>query len=209
MPVQSDVLRVLVIVRQPLLANVLSESLHDEGLNVVGNCRCVTEADLGVLRPDVILIDIDTCARNVSKTLHICREQSPETRICVLVSDAEDPQLRYCVQERVEGCIVTDMPFENIVIAVRAVAQGGAFIDRRISRHLLTHRKPLSQQDLLSAREEEVVRMVVRGLANKEIARDLKLSQSTVKNHISRIFDKLSVTSRTEAAVLAVKVGLI
>lgn len=199
---------VMIIVRQRLLANVLCEALAGD-LQVDGSYRNLAGIDLEQLGPAAIVLDLDTCENNVPKSLRKCRDQSPGTRICVLVSSADDPRLRYCIEERVEGCIVTDVPFNEILDAVRAVTRGDSFIDRRISRQLLVQRSPLSAQDRLSAREEEIVRMVVQGLANKEIAHDLKLSQSTVKNHISRIFEKLSVTSRTEAAVLAVKVGLI
>lgn len=209
MPLTTELLRVLVVVRQWLLAKVLCDSLAGENLLVVGSCRSAMQLDLSALHPDVILLDLDTCEKNVSRVLRECREKLPGARVCVFVSNPDDPQLRCCIEQRVEGCIVTDVPFDAVVEAVKSVAQGDVFIDRRISRHLLARRYRHSEQDNLSQREEQIVRMLVQGLANKEIAYDLKISQSTVKNHVSRIFEKLSVSSRTEAAVLAVKVGLI
>lgn len=209
MPLTTELLRVLVIVRQVLLAKVLCESLAGEDLAVVGSYRSIMDADLSALRPDVILLDLDACDKNVAKALRTCREQLPTSRICALVSNVDGPQVRSCFDEHVSGCIVTDMPFEEVLEAVKVIARGDVFIDRRISRQLFLGRSRLSHQDNLTPREEEIVRMLTHGLANKQIAHHLRISQSTVKNHISRIFEKLSVSSRTEAAVFAFKTGLV
>lgn len=205
----TELLRVLVIVRQALLAKVLCESLAGENFLAIGSYGSIMDADIAALRPDVILLDLDACERNVAKALRKCREQSPGSRICALVSNVDGPQVRSCFDEHVSGCIVTDMPFEDVLEAVKVIARGDVFIDPRISRQLFFGRPRLSHQDNLTPREEEIARMLTHGLANKQIAHHLHISQSTVKNHISRIFEKLSVSSRTEAAVVAFKTGLV
>jgi DNA-binding NarL/FixJ family response regulator len=118
--------------------------------------------------------------------------------------------MQRCLAAHASGYIVKDTSLAELATALKAVAAGTPYVDPRVAgavlrRRALNHEAAL---DELSGRETEIVRLIAQGLSNRDIGTRLLLSEKTVKNHISRIFDKLHITARTQAAVYAIKTGI-
>jgi len=129
----------------------------------------------------------------------------------VLSSHLNAEAMQRCLNAGADGYIVTDISPNELRQAVKAVASGSSYVDPRIAGGVLRRRSAMNGRvdiNELSARETQIIRYIARGLSNKEISSELYLSERTVKNHISRIFSKLNVSARTQAAVYAIKSGL-
>ncbi|GAC1405361.1 MAG: hypothetical protein NVSMB64_10100 [Candidatus Velthaea sp.] len=109
-----------------------------------------------------------------------------------------------------EAYIVKDISPPELLRAVKTVADGESYVDPRAAGNLLRRRSQNGRADImeLSERESEVLKLIAEGLANKQISARLHLSEKTVKNHVSRIFSKLNITARTQAAVHAIRNGI-
>jgi DNA-binding NarL/FixJ family response regulator len=119
--------------------------------------------------------------------------------------------MQRCLSFGASGYVVKDVQPPELIRAVKAIVAGHSYVDPRIAGGLLRNSVSRGRVDVneLSAREVEVVKLIAEGLANKEISARLHLSEKTVKNHISRIFSKLNVNARTQAAVHAIRTGLV
>jgi DNA-binding NarL/FixJ family response regulator len=120
--------------------------------------------------------------------------------------------MQRCLAAGAEGYIIKDVTPAELMRAVKMVAGGDAYVDPRVAGGLLRRRSLSNGRpdlDELSVRETEVIRLIAEGLSNKEISARLSLSEKTVKNHISRIFSKLNIYARAQAAVHAIKIGLV
>lgn len=119
--------------------------------------------------------------------------------------------MQRCLAAGAEGYIVKDVTPAELLRAVKMVAEGDTYVDPRVAGGLLRRRSISNGRpdlDELSVRETEVVRLIAEGLSNKEISARLGLSEKTVKNHISRIFSKLNICARAQAAVHAIRMGI-
>jgi DNA-binding NarL/FixJ family response regulator len=121
----------------------------------------------------------------------------------VLTSFSDQPRVADALAAGAIGYLLKDCEPRDLLAAVRAAAQGNAPLDPRVARALLPSAPPARPADELSAREEQVLRLVTKGLANKQIARYLGISESTVKAHISNVFRQIGVADRTSAAIWA------
>jgi len=118
--------------------------------------------------------------------------------------------MQRCLAAGAEGYIVKDVTPAELLRAVKMVADGETYVDPRVAGGLLRRRSISNGRpdlDELSVRETEVIRLIAKGLSNKEISGRLNLSEKTVKNHISRIFSKLNICARAQAAVHAIRMG--
>ena len=153
-----------------------------------------------VLRPDVVLMDLSMPVLDgVSATRRVLAE-SPGTRVVVLTSFAEAGRVTEAVAAGAVGYLLKDCDPQDVIEAVRAAARGDVPIDPRVARALLPT-ADARPDETLSPREEQVVRLLAQGLANKQIARSLGISERTVKVHVSSIFRRLGVADRTSAAL--------
>ncbi len=203
--------------------------LYRRGMGVVveldGTARIVGEASNGDeavevvsrLRPDIVLMDvrmpgvggIDACRR--------IRSVAPETRILMLTMSDDESDLFDAIKAGASGYLLKDLPGEEVAAAIRTVHDGQAIIPPGMAATLLHEFSRLSQEaggtaspdTRLTDREVEVLRLVARGLANREIAEVLVISENTVKNHVRNILEKLHLHSRVEAAVYAHRQNLI
>jgi DNA-binding NarL/FixJ family response regulator len=119
--------------------------------------------------------------------------------------------LQRCLNAGADGYIVKDIIPAELIRALKLIASGESFVDARIAGRLLRRQNVTRgrlENSELSARETDVIRLIAEGLSNKEISARLNLSEKTVKNHISRIFSKLHIGARTQAAVHAIKSGI-
>jgi NarL family two-component system response regulator LiaR len=199
------------VVRQGLRAFLESE----EDIEVVGEAADGTEAVQKVqeLLPDVVLMDLVmpdmdgiTATRRISET-------SPNSRVLVLTSFSEDEKVFPSIKAGAMGYLLKDVPAEDLGRAIRSVAGGGFLLHPDIAKKVLdefslirSETPPLTR---LTPREIEVLTLIARGRSNKEIARDLSISIKTVKTHVSNILSKLHMMDRTQAALYAVRQGLV
>jgi DNA-binding NarL/FixJ family response regulator len=157
------------------------------------------------LTPDVVLVDLVMPGVDGIEAIRGLRERVPEARAIVLSSFIDDEKLFPAVRAGAAGYLLKDVQPQELVEAIRTVHGGGALLHPRVASRLLEE----LTTDPLTPREREVLGLIGRGMANKVIARELSLSEKTVKAHVSSILAKLGVTDRTQAALYAVRAGLV
>jgi len=180
-----------------------------EGVNGADALRLVNEHDPDVLALDVSLPDMNGVA--VTRTL---RQQGARTAILILTVH-DDPQTVFGLLESgAVGYVLKDEALETLVSAVRSAARGETWLSPAVAGQVVRRAVAGSASDAtealsaLTPREVEVLRLIARGLDNTAIAQELVLTKRTVQNHISNIYGKLNVASRTEAVLLAIRNGL-
>lgn len=189
------------LVRAGLAA--LLESTDD--LEVVGEAadggQAVTMA--ASLTPDVVLMDLSMPVLDGVEATRRLLAQSPETKVVVLTSFSDRDRVGEALAAGAIGYQLKDCEPRELLAAVRAAAQGHAPLDPRVARSLLPPTGGQRPTDDLSSRERQVLRLIAKGLANKQIGRTLGISESTVKVHVSNVFKRIGVTDRTSAALWA------
>lgn len=170
------------------------------------------------LHPQVVLMDIGLPDINGIDAARQIKIAVPETRILMLTGHDHDDDVFAALAAGADGYCTKDAEGEQIAMAVRAVSCGVAWLHPAIAKRVLQACKPDTSASVarnarekfaLSAREFEVLGLIVEGLSNQEMANRLILSQETVKTHVRHILEKLVVADRTQAAVFAVKQGLV
>jgi DNA-binding NarL/FixJ family response regulator len=175
-----------------------------EDIEVVGEAADGRQAiELAArLRPTVVLMDLSMPVLDgVAATREIVAA-SPGTHVVVLTSFADHHRVTDAVAAGAVGYLLKDCDPRDVVSAVRDAADGNAPIDPRVARALLPA-PALRRDDALSARELQVLRLIAQGLANKQIGRELGISERTVKVHVGNVFRRLGVADRTSAALWA------
>jgi NarL family two-component system response regulator LiaR len=155
--------------------------------------------------PDVALIDLVMPNVDGIEAIRGLRERVPAARAIVLSSFIDDEKLLPAVRAGAAGYLLKDVEPQQLVDAIRTVHGGGALLHPKVASRLLEE----MASGPLTPREREVLALIGRGMANKVIARELSLSEKTVKAHVSSILAKLGVTDRTQAALYAVRAGLV
>ena len=196
-----------------LFAKALCGIFAEHGeFEVVSDHRTADPALLVGARPDLIVIDLDGQSSDVSLSIGVCNQAVPNARICVLSMHLSPEMMQRCLSQGAEAYIVKDISPPELVRAIKTVAGGQSYVDPRVAGGLLRRRSQNNgKPDImdLSAREAEVLKLIAEGLANKQISARLHLSEKTVKNHVSRIFSKLNISARTQAAVHAIRAGIV
>jgi DNA-binding NarL/FixJ family response regulator len=197
--------------------------LYRRGMQVVveldGSAEVVGQASNGAdavevctrLSPDVVLMDVRMPGVGGIEACRRIREAVPSTRILMLTMSDDESDLFEAIKAGASGYLLKDLPGEEVASAIRRVHDGQAIIPPGMAATLLAEFTRLSQDPapvagstpLLTDREVEVLRLVARGHANREIAELLVISENTVKNHVRNILEKLHLHSRVEAAVYA------
>lgn len=161
------------------------------------------------LEPDVLLLDLsmpDLDGIEVSARL---RETTPGTRVVVFTSFSDRERIVRALDAGAIGYLLKDAEPEEILAAIRAAARGESPLAPRAAAELLADRKSRPPTVELTGRELEVLRLVVDGLANKQIARRLGISEKTVKGHLTNLFQRIGVADRTQAALWAERNGVL
>jgi len=209
----SLAIRVAVVEFQALFAKALCSVFSgDPEINVIGDYRTPVAAQLAAARPDLVILDIDGQTTDVAEAIQTCASAASGTRVCVLSTRVTPEIMQRCLGAGADAYIVKDISPAELIKAAKSVASGETYVDPRVAGGLLRRSTATSgRPDLveLSARESEVIKLIAEGLANKQISARLHLSEKTVKNHISRIFSKLNINARTQAAVHAIRTGLV
>jgi two-component system, NarL family, response regulator LiaR len=187
-----------------------------EDLEVVGEASDGGEAVEVAEReaPDVVLMDLVMPGMDGIAAIRALRERVPGARAIALTSFGDDERVFPAVRAGAAGYLLKDVEPGELVRAIRVVHAGQSVVHPAVASRLLeelaadgaaTGRAP---GEVLTAREREVLRLIARGRSNKVIARELGVSEKTVKTHVSHILGKLGVTARTQAALFAVRHGL-
>jgi len=207
------VIRVLVVDDHAVVREGLRAFLElQDGIEVVGDAADGREGVAAAerLRPDVVLMDLVMPELDGLSALRALRKRAPEARTIVLTSFLGDDKLLPALRAGAAGYVLKNAPPSEVVRAVRAAHAGEAVLDPVVAGRLLEalsrDEEPL---DRLTPREREVLVLLGRGLSNKRIAQDLRLSEKTVKTHVGHVLAKLGVADRTQAAVVAVRAGLV
>lgn len=205
--------RIAVIEQQALFRKSLCQVLQkDDRFNVVAGCGETNDLQaVAAAKPDVILFDVDFHKGDPVEAIKYLRESHSSGRICLLSMQPQQDLLSRSLLFGVEGYIVKDIGPADLARALLTIHQGNVYVDPSLAGNMLRRlstRRFRNDPAELSERETEVIRLIALGLSNKQISSKLFLSEKTVKNHISRIFSKLNVTARTQAAIHAIKCGI-
>jgi len=161
-------------------------------------------------RPDVVLMDLIMPEMDGITATQILHEQQPESRVLILSSMEEESIVTSAVRAGAIGIVRKSAPIEVLVESIRATAQGQVQFSPVATAHLvLEMQTKTASPERLTAREFEVLQFVADGLANKAIAWKLRISEKTVKSHVSTILGKFGLESRTQAALYAARNGLV
>jgi len=184
----------------------------DPELEIIGEARDGAEA-LKLsheLHPDVVLMDLLMPVMDGIAATAAIRRQVPETEVVALTSVLEDASVVEAVRAGAIGYLLKDTDAHELRRAIKAAAAGQVQLAPQAAARLMREvRFPEQSRATLTARETDVLRLLARGKSNKEIALALSLGEQTVKTHVSRILDKLELPSRTQAALYAVRIGLV
>jgi DNA-binding NarL/FixJ family response regulator len=186
----------------------------EKEIQVVGEAVSGEEAILKVKesKPDVILMDINMAKMNGIEVTGVLKKMHPELKILVLTMHDHDEYFLAAIREGADGYLLKDAPFDQVIDAIRTVARGESVIHPSMTKKLLNfhqQKKQDEEETSLTEREKEVLQCLVEGLSNKEIAEKLFISDKTVKIHVSKIFKKLNVKSRSQVVIYAVQHQLV
>ncbi len=164
------------------------------------------------LQPDVVLMDLVMPQRDGIEAIAEIKQHIPQVKIIVLTTFEDETRVNAAMEAGADGYLLKDADGEALLQAIHAVCQGDVPLHPHVARHLIRavakHRN-MTRPGNLTEREREVLRLVAKGLSNRAVARSLSISEGTAKVHVSNILSKLNVSSRTEAAVWAVQMGLV
>jgi DNA-binding NarL/FixJ family response regulator len=214
-------IRVLVVDDHALFRRGLEIVLAQEpDIEVVGEAGDGAEAveQAADLLPDVVLMDVRMPRRSGIEACTAIKDVVPSARIIMLTISDEEGDLYDAIKAGATGYLLKEITIDEVATAIRAVAGGQSLISPAMASKLLTEFATLIKRDgdrqqvpapRLTERELEVLRLVARGLNNRDIAKQLFISENTVKNHIRNILEKLQLHSRMEAVVYAVREKLL
>ena len=158
-------------------------------------------------RPDVLLLDLSMPDVDGIEVTRRLRDASPDTKVVVFTSFSDRERIVQALDAGAVGYLLKDAEPEELHAAVRAASRGEAPITPRAAAALLADRRERPAEVALTAREREVLGLVVEGLANKQIARRMGISEKTVKGHLTNLFQRIGVADRTQAALWAERTG--
>ena len=183
----------------------------DPELEVVGEAANGAEAVrlARQLRPDVVLMDLVMPEMDGIAATRAIRGELAETEVLALTSVLEDACVVGAVRAGAIGYLLKDTHADELRRAIKAAAAGQVQLAPEAAARLLREVRAPESPEALTEREVDVLRLLARGLANKEIARDLGIGEATVKSHVKHVLAKLGVQSRTQAALHAVRIGLV
>lgn len=208
-------LRVLIVEDDPMMQLGLEQSLTAQPhITIVGQAE---DGYLGVeaalkLKPDLVVMDIGLPRLDGIAATQQIKAKLPDVRVVVLTSHTTETEIIAALSSGADAYCLKGATVDRLLAAIAAAQEGATYLDPQIARRVIDHLKPPSSGGNvanLSQRELEVLKLMVEGYSNPEIAAALYLSPNTVKTHVRGIMNKLSVDDRVQAAVVALRSGLV
>ena len=219
----ADPIRALIVDDHALFRRGLEMVLAaEDDIELVGEASDGAEAvqKAGESLPDVVLMDIRMPKSSGIEACRAMKEVAPSSKIVMLTISDEEEDLFQAIRAGASGYLLKDIPLDEVADVVRAVHGGQSLINPSMAAKLLTEFAALNKRDQeeraeqvpppkLTDREMQVLKLVAKGMNNRDIARELFISENTVKNHVRNILEKLQIHSRMEAVMIAVREKLI
>ncbi len=208
-------IRVLIADDHPVVREGLAAMLSREpDIDVVGEAQDGQEAieRVGQLKPNVVLMDLMMPRMGGVDAIKAICERFPTVQTIVLTTYGDDDSIFQGIAAGARGYLLKDAPRDELFRAIRTAARGESLLQPAVATRLLDRfmrPKTETPQEALTERELDVLRLLAKGSANKQIGVSLTISESTVKTHVANIFQKLGVSDRTEAVTTALQRGLI
>ena len=220
---QAEPIRAMIVDDHALFRRGLEMVLEEEpDIELVGQASDGAEAveKAAESLPDVLLMDIRMPRSSGIEACRAMKEAAPSAKIVILTISDEEEDLFEAIRAGASGYLLKDIPLDEVADAVRAVHGGQSLINPSMAGKLLTEFATLARRDdeeraqevpapRLTEREMQVLKLVARGMNNRDIAKELFISENTVKNHVRNILEKLQIHSRMEAVMVAVREKLI
>jgi DNA-binding NarL/FixJ family response regulator len=220
---RAEPIRAMIVDDHALFRRGLEMVLEEEqDIELVGQASDGTEAveKAAESLPDVVLMDIRMPRSSGIEACRAMKEAAPSAKIVILTISDEEEDLFEAIRAGASGYLLKDIPLDEVADAVRAVYGGQSLINPSMAGKLLTEFATLARRDeeeraqevpapRLTEREMQVLKLVARGMNNRDIAKELFISENTVKNHVRNILEKLQIHSRMEAVMVAVREKLI
>jgi DNA-binding NarL/FixJ family response regulator len=208
-------IRLLLVDDHPVVREGLRNLLSEEP-----DVQCVGEAASGdeavrlvqETQPDVVLMDLMMPGMDGIQAIRRIRQESPATQVVALTSFGDERKVRGAVEAGAVGYLLKDVLKADLLRAIRNARRGRPSLHPQAQRHLMQRVRRSEQRsviDGLTPRERSILELIAQGLNNRTIAVTLRLTEGTVKGYVSRVFDKLGVQDRTQAALVAVREGLV
>jgi DNA-binding NarL/FixJ family response regulator len=222
----AEPIRTMIVDDHALFRRGLEMVLDEEkDIDLVGQASDGTEAveKAAESLPDVVLMDIRMPRSSGIEACRAMKEAAPSAKIVILTISDEEEDLFEAIRAGASGYLLKDIPLDEVADTVRAVHGGQSLINPSMAGKLLTEFAALAKRDdddtdrgpqdvpapRLTEREMQVLKLVARGMNNRDIAKELFISENTVKNHVRNILEKLQIHSRMEAVMVAVREKLI
>ena len=215
LPTESTPLRILIVEDDPMMQLGLEQSLTAyPQITIVGQAE---DGYMGVeaakqLNPDLVVMDIGLPRLDGIAATQQIKAALPQVRVVMLTSHTTEREIIASLSSGADAYCIKGASVERLIQAITAAAEGATYLDPQIGRQVLKHLSPPSPSGNianLSQREMEVLKLIVEGYSNPEIASKLFLSANTVKTHVRGIMNKLAVDDRVQAAVVALRSGLV
>jgi DNA-binding NarL/FixJ family response regulator len=220
---RPDPIRTMIVDDHALFRRGLEMVLEEEpDIELVGQAGDGAEAVkiAAETLPDIVLMDIRMPRSSGIEACRAMKEAAPSTKIIILTISDEEEDLFEAIRAGASGYLLKDIPLDEVADTVRAVHGGQSLINPSMAAKLLTEFAAMAKRDdderteelpapRLTDREMQVLKLVARGMNNRDIAKELFISENTVKNHVRNILEKLQIHSRMEAVMVAVREKLI
>ena len=203
---------VLIVDDHPIAREGVRQILErDPAFRVLGEAATGEEAIMQAryLRPDVVLMDLSLPKLDGISVTATVRRELPNTAVLVLTDVLNPTSIFQAMQAGASGYLFKDAQPSEIRTAIQDVVEGRVHMSARVNAQLVNHVRLLGSYDPLSKREQEVVQLLAEGCSNQDIRQRLNISEATVKSHIRNILSRLGVQSRTQAILVAMRLGLV
>lgn len=202
----TEKIRLVLVDDHPMFRAGVYKSLEDLGFEIVGEGASASDAVALAVQhsPEAVLLDISMPENGLS-AVHTILTSAPATKVIILTASEDEDDVRAAIQSGACGYVLKGIGSRDLASVVRTVVLGGSYVPPSLSARMSSEHKAQTsasqERDRLSAREREVMDLIAVGMSNKLVARKLGLHEKTIKHHATRIFAKLSVSNRTEAAL--------
>jgi two-component system response regulator DegU len=210
-------IRLMLVDDHKMLRQSLRRSLEDEGFYVVGEASDGGEAVrlVPAAKPEVILMDISMPDMDGIETTRRILQNAPEKRIVMLTMHADKDLIDAAIKAGAVGYLTKDCSIDEVAEAVRMANNGETALSPQLAKTMLSEVRKIDESAareedrIVTKREEEVLQLIADGCSTPEVAQKLYISQKTVKNHLASIYEKLNARDRTQAVLLAVRMGIV